>query len=421
MEPDRSAVFDGPLKVTQRPLRVLIVASHPVQYASPIFRLLAKDPRVEIRVAYCSLRGAEAHMDPDFGVEVKWDIPLLDGYPWIVMPNRSPFPRGGSFFRFVNLQVWRLIRSLKFDAVLLHTGYCSVTFWIAILAAKLTRVAVLFSTDAHGLSPRDRRKWKRWVKKLIWPRLFRLADIVIVPSTAGVSLMISLGIPESRVVLTPYCVNNDWWTEQSRQVDRVGVRARWGVPPDAVVVLFSAKLQPWKRPSDLLHAFAKVPDCNLYLVFAGEGSLRSALESDAESLGIAKKVRFLGFVNQSRLPEVYAASDILVLPSEYEPFGVVVNEAMLCGCCVVVSDRVGARFDLVREGETGFVFRAGDVNVLTAVLHGILVTPDRLRKMREAARERITSWSPSQNVEMNVEAFNRAVTLIRCRSDKGQT
>ena len=402
----------------QPPLRVLIVASHPVQYASPIFRLLAKDPRIEIHVAYCSLQGAEAHIDPDFGVEVKWDIPLLDGYPWVVMPNRSPFPLGGSFFSYINPQVWRLIRSHRFDAVILHTGYRTATFWIAILAAKLGRVVVLFSTDAHSLSPRDQKKWKLWAKKLVWPWLFRLADLVVVPSTAGLSLMTSLGIPENRVALTPYCVNNDWWIEQSRKVDRAGVRARWGIPREAVVLLFSAKLQPWKRPSDLLHAFANIPACDVYLVFAGDGSLRPTLESEAKSLGIAKRVRFLGFVNQSGLPEVYGASDILVLPSEYEPFGVVVNEAMLCGCCVVVSDRVGARFDLVREGETGFVFRAGDVDALAAVLHGILLAPDRLRKMREASRERMTSWGPSQNVERNVEALNRAIMSAHLHTDR---
>jgi len=184
------------------------------------------------------------------------------------------------------------------------------------------------------------------------------------------------------------------------------------------VLLFSAKLQPWKRPSDLLHAFANIPACDVYLVFAGDGSLRPTLESEAKSLGIAKRVRFLGFVNQSGLPEVYGASDILVLPSEYEPFGVVVNEAMLCGCCVVVSDRVGARFDLVREGETGFVFRAGDVDALAAVLHGILLAPDRLRKMREASRERMTSWGPSQNVERNVEALNRAIMSAHLHTNR---
>src|SRR5690348_18513302 len=79
--------------MTQRTVKVLLVASHPVQYMSPIFRLLASDARLDIKVAFCSLQGAEAHIDPDFGVEVKWDIPLLDGFQWTVMRNRSLRPR----------------------------------------------------------------------------------------------------------------------------------------------------------------------------------------------------------------------------------------------------------------------------------------------------------------------------------------
>ena len=211
-----------------RRLRVLMIASHPVQYASSFFRLFAKDPRLEIQVAFCSMQGAEPHIDPDFGVEVKWDVPLLDGYSWIDMSNRSLFRRLGSFFRLANPQVWRLIRSRKFDAVVLYTGYVCATFWIAILAAKVSRAALLFGTDAHDLSPRDQKKWKLWIKKLLWPRLFQLADVAIVSSSASVDLMIALGIPENRVVLTPYSVNNEWWIEQSARIDCGSVRARWG-------------------------------------------------------------------------------------------------------------------------------------------------------------------------------------------------
>jgi glycosyltransferase involved in cell wall biosynthesis len=399
----------GPQDRADSSYRVLLICSHPVQYAAPIFGLLAKDSRVEIQVAYCSMQGVESQIDPDFGVEVKWDVPLLSGYSWVAMPNRSPFRRDAKFFNFVNPQVWRLIRSRNFDAVVLHTGYVCATFWIAMLAAKCSGVPVLFGSDAHDLSPRDHKGWKLRIKKLLWPHLFGLADVVIVPSSAGKHLMKSLGIPDSRVVLTPYCVNNEWWIERSNQVDRGAVRARWGIPQDAVVLLFVAKLQPWKRPLDLLRAFARIPMSNAYLLFAGDGPLRPALESEAESLGVVARVRFLGFVNQSGLPETYTASDIMVLPSEYEPFGVVVNEAMLCGCCPIVSDRVGARFDLVREGETGFVFRAGDVDALASVLKNVVSAPENLKRICQAARERMTKWSPPTNVERLIEAIGRSV------------
>lgn len=393
----------------QRPLRVLFVGTHPVQYSSPSLRLYAKDPRLEILMAYCSLQGVERQLDHEFGVEVKWDVPMLEGYPWTALPNRSWRPGLGSFFGLFNPRIWSVIRSGTFDAIVLLTGYSYATFWMAIVAAKLTGVAILFGTDAHGLVPLDGKKWKITVKKSVWPRLFRLADVVIVPSSASLRLMRSLEIPDDRIALTPYCVDNPWWLEKSSHVDRAAVRARWGVPQDAVVVLFCAKLQPWKRPHDLVRAFAKAAGANGYLVFVGDGPLRLDLESESASLGISERVRFVGFVNQSGLPEVYTASDVLVLPSGYEAFGVVVNEAMLCGCPVIVSDSVGAGFDLVREGETGFVFPTGDVEALSTLLREALQSFERLKRLGEAARERMASWSPTQNLEGLVKALEQAV------------
>jgi glycosyltransferase involved in cell wall biosynthesis len=402
----------------ERPLRVLLVITHPIQYASPLFRLYAKEPSLEILVAYCSLPGAESHVDREFGVEVKWDIPLLEGYPWTAVPNRSWRPGLGSFFGLFNPGIWRLIRDGKFDSVVLYTGYVYATFWIAIAAARMSGAAVLFGTDAHVLSSRDNKGWKLAIKKLLWPRLFRLADTVILPSSGGSAMLRSLGIAEERLTVTPYCVDNDWWIAESSRADREVVRRRWEVPTDSPVVLFCAKLQPWKRPQDVLHAFVRAEIPNSYLVFAGDGASRSALESEVASLGISHRVRFLGFVNQSQLPETYTASDILVLASEYEPFGVVVNESMLCGCPVIVSDQVGAKFDLVRDGETGFVFPMGDVGALSELLHDGLQSPGLLKRISQAARNRMTSWSPAQNLEGLITALERGIQLRQQDADR---
>jgi glycosyltransferase involved in cell wall biosynthesis len=395
----------------RRPIHTLFVGSHPVQYSAPIFRRLAQHPQLEIQVAYCGMQGAELKLDPGFGIDVKWDVPLLEGYEWVALPNRSPVPKSGSFFALFNPGIWRLISRGKFDAVILYTGYRCATFWIALAAAKWNRIPILFGTDAHELAPRDRKDWKLWVKKILWPRLFGLADVVLAPSSGTVALMRGLGIHEDRIALTPYCVDNDWWIEQSAKVDRRAVRARWDVPDDSFAILFCAKLQRWKRPQDLLCAFAKIADANAYLVFAGEGPLRSALESEAHSLGIADKVRFLGFVNQSELPGTYTASDILVLPSEHEPFGVVVNEAMLCKCPVIVSDRVGAGFDLVREAETGFVFAVGDVTGLAVALRRAMSDRDHLREMGEASNRRMAEWSPRANIAAFVQSVMRVTKI----------
>jgi len=397
--------------MAERRYRVLALATHPVQYMSPVFRRMADHPELDLQVAYCSLRGAEAGFDPEFGTTVRWDTPLLEGYSWTQLPNRGSGAQ--SFLGICNPSVGRLIREGEFDAVLCFTGYRCATFWMARFAARLSRTAFLFGTDAVTLAPRDAGSWKVALKKLLWPWLFRLADQVIVPSSGSRELMLSLRIPSDHVTLTPYSVDNDWWIEHSSKVDRQAIRSSWGASHSGPVVLFCAKLQPWKRPGDLLRAFAKAEIPNGLLAYAGEGPLRARLQAEAGSLGIANRVRFLGFVNQSGLPAVYAAADLMVLPSEYEPFAVVVNEAMCCGCPVVASDRVGAARDLVAPVAEDFVYPCGDVEALARILRAVVSDRERLASLAVAARERMASWSPKENIAATVAAVQIAVSRMR--------
>jgi glycosyltransferase involved in cell wall biosynthesis len=161
---------------------------------------------------------------------------------------------------------------------------------------------------------------------------------------------------------------------------------------------------------DLLEAFARANVPNSYLIFAGDGPERGNLESRTRELELSERVRFLGFLNQSQLPSAYCASDLLVLPSMFEPFGLVVNEAMLCGLPIAVSDRVGARFDLVRPDENGYVFPAGDVEALAAILRQILPDPEKRARMGVAARRRMETWSPREFTDSVVHAVQLATT-----------
>ena len=399
--------------MTNRRYRVLLICSHPVPYATGTLRQLAQDPRLDIQVAYCSLQGVEHEYDPEFDIDLSWDTPMLTGHPWVAVPNRSWRPGTNRFWGLVNPGLWRLIRNGKFDAVSVYTGYMYASYWIVVFAAKLSGTPVVFSTDAHELRPRDGRAWKGWVKAKLWPRLFRVPDVIVVSSSGGVRLMRSLGLPQERIEMTRNVVDNQWWAEQAARSDRLAVRAKWNVPRAAPVVLFCAKLQPWKRPLDLLEAFfsAAVPDA--FLVFAGDGPQRAEIEDRARALGIADRVKVLGFANQSQLPETYCASDLFVLPSDYEPFGMVVNEAMLCGCPVVVSDKVGAQFDLVKHGETGFVFPVRDVRALSDILRNALRDRHRLEHIRIAARTQMDHWSPKENVNSFVTAVEKALARHR--------
>jgi glycosyltransferase involved in cell wall biosynthesis len=257
--------------------------------------------------------------------------------------------------------------------------------------------------------PRSGGSWKIRLKSRYWPILFSLADQIIVPSSASRDLLGSLRIPAERITLTPYSVDNDWWMAQSQQVDREAVRTSWGATPRTSVILFCAKLQPWKRPLDLLRAFVQSEVSDALLVYAGEGAQRRELETEAAVLGVGERVRFLGFLNQSQLPAVYTAADLMILPSEYEPFAVVVNEASCCGCPVIASDHVGAARDLVAPVDPGLIFPCGDIRALSTLVNELCRNDGRLRELGHAAKDRMASWSPQETVDGTVAAVGAAL------------
>ncbi|HEY2546051.1 MAG TPA: glycosyltransferase, partial [Candidatus Acidoferrum sp.] len=134
------------------------------------------------------------------------------------------------------------------------------------------------------------------------------------------------------------------------------------------------------------------------------------------TLGIAERVRFLGFVNQTQLPAVYTAADLMVLPSEYEPFAVVVNEAMCCGCPVAATDHVGAARDLVAPVRRQFVFLTGDIAALATLLKDALADRGLLASLRPAAVAHMRAWSPERNIAATLDAIEIAVARKPRRS-----
>ena len=104
-------------------------------------------------------------------------------------------------------------------------------------------------------------------------------------------------------------------------------------------------------------------------------------------------------VNQREIPPHYAISDIFVLPSLYEPRGAVINEAMVCGLPVVVTDRCGSIGDVVRENDNALIYPAGDVSALREALDR-LVYDDALRaRMGDRSRAIISGWDFAHGVE----------------------
>ncbi|OHE88805.1 MAG: hypothetical protein A3G75_03495 [Verrucomicrobia bacterium RIFCSPLOWO2_12_FULL_64_8] len=177
------------------------------------------------------------------------------------------------------------------------------------------------------------------------------------------------------------------------------------------MILFSGKLVPRKQPGALLEAFLSLPRGAATLLLAGDGEAKASLEVRAAQAPDAD-VRFLPFANQSEMPARYLLGDLFVLPSRghSETWGLAVNEAMHLGVPCLVSDVVGCQRDLVTDGETGWVFRAGDQAQLVAKLREALaaLAADRDR-IKEHVAQRIAGYTYEQTTAGLLQAVAAAV------------
>jgi len=340
--------------------RLAIILSHPIQYYSPWFRWLRANTRLEFRVFYLWDFGVTARRDPEFARDLKWDVDLLSGYDHEFVPNVARDPGTHHFSGLHNPTLGARLRTWQPSAVLLF-GYA----WRSHLGVILRPPAPLvFRGDSHLLGHTP-----SWAKRVALRWLYGRFAAVTYVGAANREYFRAFGVPDAKLHFAPHCVDATRFVrDAATEAAAAKLRGELGLAGKKVV-LFAGKFLAAKQPGALLDAFLALAPRDTALVFVGDGPDRAELAA-----GAARRpdclVRFLPFANQTEMPARYALADLFVLPSRglYETWGLAVNEAMHLGVPCLVSDRVGCQRDLVTEGETGWVFAAGDPAGLPAAL-----------------------------------------------------
>ena len=452
-------------------MRLAFIVSHPIQYYVPIYRDLAKRIRqvdekqpsgarqvasatnglkdeaeiTALKVFY-TWRDAGPARDVRFEKTFAWDIPLMEGYDFEVVPNTSPEPGTHHRKGLINPDLVERVKAWRPDVVHI-TGYNYVSHGQAIKELSKTGIPVIFRGDSHLLDGRG--SWWRWqLKKWFVSRVYRWAAAFPYVGQANRDYYLAFGVPERKLFHVPHTIEVGRFAEPNDELEAKALawRRELGIPDDHFVFLYAAKLEPRKRPMELLEAIlaAGLPKATLVLV--GSGELESALKKRAEDfshglrglntdgvraaaptglrgecsapsdLGARKvpseqtedcklyttnsrgNVVFLEFQNQSQMPLVYRLGDALVLPSGYgETWGLAVNEAQACGRPSLVSDCVGCARDIIREGENGMIFRTDDWEDCVRVMRQ-MVGMD-WRSKREAIRVRAGEFDTARGVD----------------------
>lgn len=325
--------------------RLGVLASHPIQYQAPLYQEISRRGLVDLDVAFLAAKGAVPHYDSNFGRTVAWDVDLLGGYNWTLLECNS----------LRSMASWPLAIIkwiIRHDIVVLH-GHSHPGMLFAAATCRILRVPYLLRGESHAETRST--GLRRLVRHALAAFTVKGAAGALPIGQLNAAFYDRYGrIPGFQA---PYSVDNARFqavadTARSERRERI---ASIGLDPQLPVAIFSGKLIPRKRPIDAVLAIEQC-ESKLNLLMLGDGPLRAEISRMETRLPI----RCLGFVNQADLPRWYACGDILVLPSERETWGVVVNEGMACGLIPVVSEVVGCAPDLVAG--VGEIFPVGDID-----------------------------------------------------------
>ncbi len=368
--------------------KLAIVTTHPIQYNAPFFKMLHDRCNINIKVFYTwSQSESEKKFDPGFGMEIKWDIPLLEGYNYSFVNNVSATPGSHHFKGINNPTLIDEIQHWMPDAILVY-GWSFVSH-LKVLRFFKGKIPVLFRGDSTLLN--ENRSIKKYLRRIFLKYVYSFIDIALYAGLANKDYFLAHGIKENKLFFMPHAIDNDRFCRNENNVARgLELRKKLLIEEDALVFLFAAKLDINKNASLLINAFLNLNKNDTYLVIAGNGTLEQSLKLQ---YGLKKNIRFIDFQNQNQMPNLYSMCDVFTLPSKSETWGLSVNEAMAGGKAVIISNTCGASYDLIEHGVNGFVFKNDDIDSLKEYLQFFYDNRKFIQSMGQRSAEMIKKYS----------------------------
>jgi glycosyltransferase involved in cell wall biosynthesis len=330
----------------------------------------------------------------------KWENVLQTStFPYkIIQGIHIEFPKR-DWTLHVNLSIlFFLIKSRPRKLIL--GGYDSVTSLLALAFTKLLRIDTILWYESTIASENLNNNLLKKVKRAVIGSFNKFA----VPGELARANLISLGVDPLKIYIAPNVVNNAYFAKEAQVFKPQKDRLKKELDLPDQVILFVGQLVDRKGLLTLLEAYQRLDVEHIGLLIVGDGPLRSQYESYCADQGLVN-VRFVGFHDINSISRYFAVSDVFVLPSKREVWGLVVNEAMACGLPVLCSRNAGCSRNLIQEGLNGYTFDPQNSLELAGLLEVMLNDRIQLEAMGEASRHIINQYTIETSVKGMVEAL----------------
>ncbi len=342
--------------------RIAFILTHPIQYFSPFFKELAKCSTIELKVFY-TLGTNASQYDEGFKINVKWDIDLLNGYDYYFVKNNSKKPSTNEFNGINCPDLISDISKYNPDKIVIH-GW-NYKSHLEVIRFFKNKKKIYFRGDSTFL-----QKQNFFIKfiRITYLKYFvyRHIDYAFYVGRNNKHYFLKCGLSEKQLLYFPYSIDSSFFVDKPKNITT-----------DKVNLLFVGKLQKNKNPLILLKAITLLKDYPLHLKIIGDGELIDEIKEFNSN-----QVEFCGFKNQTELVQIYKKSDILILPSLSETWGLVLNEAAASGLALIASDMVGGAIDMIQDNVNGYIFKSNDLFDLTAKIKLATENTCKLNKMK---------------------------------------
>ena len=380
------------------PFRLAILTTHPIQYYAPLFKILAAESFLELKVFYTL--GGNEDLDAGFGKNISWDIPLLEGYEYEFLTNSAKVSGSHHFAGIQNPDVISRINDFAPDGILVY-GWSYLSH-LKIIRYFEGKIPVWFRGDSTLIDPSP--IWKKLIRMQLLKWVYKHIDLAFYVGQQNKAYFKAYGLKEDQLIFAPHAVDNERFGID-RSEESLALRKRLNVMPHEILILFAGKFEDKKDPLILTEAFIKLNKASTHLFFVGNGFLEKELKEKVIKQAQDNKplrIHFLDFQNQSKMPVIYQACDLFCMPSKgpNETWGLAVNEAMASGKAVLVSDKTGCAADLVEDQKNGYIFESGNLTDLTNKLDKLTNDNQQLKDMGEYSKKLIQKWSFLKQVEV---------------------
>jgi glycosyltransferase involved in cell wall biosynthesis len=364
--------------VVQKP-RLIILSTHPIQYYAPLYQCLSDRGVVDIKVIYLSDAGAVAHDDPSFSGTVKWDVPLLEEYEFIVLQPGSAITSRRFWSRHDD-RLASVLERERPDWLLLY-GYASRMNWSALRWARSSKVEVIYTSDSNIRDPK--RRYLSPLKRLAVGYFFRQVNTFLATSEANSEYLLKFGADRRSIVRTPFAID----VQRFRRDPAFPIGK-----PRKYDFVWAGKFVKTKRAADFVHALHLVAsrrERSVTACIVGDGPCRSDLETLVSALPRNCSVDFVGFINQQQMPAVLGNAETLAFTSEREPYGLIATEAAAAGLALIVADNIGCvgATVLARPGANTLTFTVRNVSELAKAMERMLDDVNLRLSMQRASAD----------------------------------